>query len=172
MIALGGYGRAEQCVFSDIDLLFLFEDKVPAEAEALVREIVYPLWDMGLEVGHATHSIKDCIQLARQDLEVLTSLLDGRFVCGMSPLYHQLMDRMRVKLITVKPAQIIAQLVESNTERHARFGDSAYLFGAQSKGRSWRPARLPHHAVDRPDSIGHQAVPRPGVLRLPLQQRV
>ena len=51
MIALGGYGRGEQCVFSDIDLLFLFEDKVPAEAEALVREIVYPLWDMGLEVG-------------------------------------------------------------------------------------------------------------------------
>jgi [protein-PII] uridylyltransferase len=127
MIALGGYGRAEQCVFSDIDLLFLFEDKVPAEAEALVREIVYPLWDLGLEVGHATRSIKDCIQLARQDLEVLTSLLDGRFVCGMSPLYHQLMDRLRVKLTSVKPAQIIAQLVESNTERHARFGDSAYL---------------------------------------------
>ncbi|RJQ71453.1 MAG: hypothetical protein C4519_19490, partial [Desulfobacteraceae bacterium] len=46
LIALGGYGRAEQCVHSDIDLLFLFENKVPAEAEALVREIVYPLWDM------------------------------------------------------------------------------------------------------------------------------
>lgn len=127
MIALGGYGRAEQCVFSDIDLLFLFEERVPAEAEALVREIVYPLWDMGLEVGHATRSIKDCIQLARQDLEVLTALLDGRFVCGMSPLYHQLMDRMRVKLLTPKPAQLITQLVESNAERHTRFGDSAYL---------------------------------------------
>ena len=78
LIAFGGYGRGEQCVFSDIDLLFLFENKVPAEAEDLVREIVYPLWDMGLEVGHATRSIKECIQLARQDLEVLTALLDGR----------------------------------------------------------------------------------------------
>ena len=51
LVALGGYGRAEQCVYSDIDLLFLFEKKVPPEAEALVREIVYPLWDMGLEVA-------------------------------------------------------------------------------------------------------------------------
>ncbi|MFZ1982823.1 MAG: [protein-PII] uridylyltransferase, partial [Desulfatitalea sp.] len=127
MIALGGYGRSEQCVYSDIDLLFLFENKVPAEAEALVREIIYPLWDMGLEVGHATRSIKECIQLARQDMEVLTALLDGRFVCGMSPLYHQLMDRLRVKLLTPKPAQIINWLVETNQERHARFGDSAYL---------------------------------------------
>ncbi|MEJ2661548.1 MAG: nucleotidyltransferase domain-containing protein, partial [Desulfobacteraceae bacterium] len=75
LIALGGYGRAEQCVFSDIDLLFLFEKKVPPEAEALVREIVYPLWDMGLEVGHATRSIKECLKLARQDFEVLTALL-------------------------------------------------------------------------------------------------
>ncbi len=127
LIALGGYGRAEQCVFSDIDLLFLFEKKVPAEAEALVREIVYPLWDMGLEVGHATRSIKECLKLARQDYEVLTAILDGRFICGMSPLYHQLMEQIRVKLINIKPAKIVAWLTETNRDRHERFGDSAYL---------------------------------------------
>jgi [protein-PII] uridylyltransferase len=127
LIALGGYGRAEQCVYSDIDLLFLFEHSVPAEAEALVREIVYPLWDMGLEVGHATRSIKECLQLARQDFEVLTSILDGRFICGMSPLFHQLMERLRLKLIHVKQARITAWLIENNKKRHERFGDSAYL---------------------------------------------
>lgn len=127
LIALGGYGRSEQCVHSDIDLLFLFDSKVSPEAEELVREVVYPLWDMGLEVGHATRSIKECLQLARQDLEVLMSLLDGRFICGMSPLYHQLNERLRNKLINIKPSKIIGQLVESNQARHARFGDSAYL---------------------------------------------
>jgi [protein-PII] uridylyltransferase len=127
LIALGGYGRAEQCVYSDIDLLFLFEKKVPPEAESLVREIVYPLWDMGLEVGHATRSIKECLKLARQDFEVLTSLLDGRFICGMSPLYHNLMEQLRTKLINTKPEKIVTMLTESNRERHEKFGESAYL---------------------------------------------
>ncbi len=127
LVALGGYGRTEQCVFSDIDLLFLFEKSVPAEAEALVREIVYPLWDMGLEVGHATRSIRECLKLARQDFEVLTSLLDGRFICGMSPIYHQLMESLRTKLINIKPNQIITWLKETNGTRHEKFGDSSYL---------------------------------------------
>ena len=29
IIALGGYGRQEQCIYSDVDLLFLFEKKSP-----------------------------------------------------------------------------------------------------------------------------------------------
>ncbi len=127
LVALGGYGRSEQCIYSDIDLLFLFEKKVPPEAEALVREIVYPLWDMGLEVGHATRSIKECLKMARQDHEVLTSLLDGRFICGVSPLYHQMMEQLRIKLINPKPAKFISLLSETNRERHAKFGDSSYL---------------------------------------------
>ena len=37
IIALGGYGRQEQCIHSDVDLLFLFKKKVPAEAENLIQ---------------------------------------------------------------------------------------------------------------------------------------
>ena len=39
-IALGGYGRQEQCVYSDVDHLFLFKNNVPDEAELIIREIV------------------------------------------------------------------------------------------------------------------------------------
>jgi len=127
VVALGGYGRAEQCVYSDVDLLVLFEKRVPRVAEDLVREIVYPLWDMGLDVGHATRSIKECIFLARKDFEVLTSILDARFICGMSPLFTKLMDQIRAKFINLKPDTIISWLVETNRERHRRFGDSSYL---------------------------------------------
>ncbi len=127
IVALGGYGRAEQCVYSDVDLLFLFEKKVPRMAEDLVREIVYPLWDMGLDVGHATRSVKECVSMARKDFEVLTSILDARFICGMSPLFMTLMDQIRTKFINLKPDTIISWLVETNRERHRRFGDSSYL---------------------------------------------
>jgi len=125
-IALGGYGRQEQCVYSDVDLLFLFKKSVPGEAERLIREIVYPLWDIGLDVGYATRSIKECLNLAQKDFEVLTSLLDARFICGMSPLYSDLMQQLGEKIIKKDRKKIIDQLVESSNERHIRFGDSTY----------------------------------------------
>ena len=127
LIALGGYGRSEQCLHSDVDLLLLFEKKVPLEAEQLVQEMVYPLWDFGLDVGHATRSIKDCLRLASKDYEVLTSLLDARFICGFSPLFSTLMNKIRTRIINIKPGGIIAWLIESNRARHVRFGDSSYL---------------------------------------------
>jgi [protein-PII] uridylyltransferase len=127
IIALGGYGRQEQCIHSDVDLLFLFREKVPENAEKLIKEVVYPLWDIGLDVGHATRSTKECISIAGNDYQVLTSLLDARFICGMSPLYSDLMDELQRKILVKRPESIINWLVESNTSRHQRFGDSAYM---------------------------------------------
>src|SRR5210317_1417569 len=127
IIALGGYGREEQCIHSDVDLLFLFKKRVPDQAENLIREIVYPLWDIGLEVGYATRSVKECIALAGQDFEILTPLLDARFICGWSHVYSDLMDQLREKVIRKKSRTIINWLVENNKMRHVHFGDSAYL---------------------------------------------
>ena len=127
MIALGGYGREEQCAHSDVDLLFLFNKKIPAAAEDLIREVVYPLWDIGLEVGHATRSLKECLALASKDYEVLTSLLDARFICGMSPLYSDMMEQLRQKILSRKSRKITDWLIETNAARHVRFGDSAHL---------------------------------------------
>jgi [protein-PII] uridylyltransferase len=127
VIALGGYGREEQCIYSDVDLLFLFEKSVPDDAEALVREIIYPLWDIGLDVGYATRSIKECVTLALEDVEVLTSLLDARFICGMSPLYSALMEKLGHRITPRRSNKIIAALIENNRQRHRYFGDSAYL---------------------------------------------
>jgi len=127
IVALGGYGREEQCIHSDVDLLFLFKKKVPREAENLIQEIIYPLWDIGLDVGHATRSLKECTVLAGKDYEVLLPMLDARFVCGWSLIYANLLDELREKIIAKKSRHIITWLVEKNDLRHAHFGDSAYL---------------------------------------------
>ena len=127
IIALGGYGRQEQCIHSDVDLLFLFGAKVPENADQLIKEVVFPLWDICIEVGHATRSIKECISIAGNDYQVLTSLLDARFICGMSLLYTELMEQLHKKILMKKSESIINWLVESNTTRHLRYGDSAYM---------------------------------------------
>ena len=127
IIALGGYGRKEQFIRSDVDLLFLFEKYVPDKAENLVQEIIYPLWDIGFEVGHATRSLKECVKLAIDDIEVLTSLLDARFVCGMSLLYSSLMEHLRKRFKKRHSTKIIKKLIDISQSRHECFGDSSYL---------------------------------------------
>jgi [protein-PII] uridylyltransferase len=127
VIALGGYGRGEQCVHSDVDLLILFNKKVPAEAEKIVRETVYPLWDIGLEVGHATRSVKGCVHLAKSNIEVLTSVLDARFLCGQSSLYAALTEQLHKEILLKIPKKLISRLIKTNCSRHTKFGDSAYL---------------------------------------------
>jgi [protein-PII] uridylyltransferase len=127
IIALGGYGREEQCVHSDVDLLFLFGKSVPAHAEELIREMIYPLWDIGLDVGHATRSLKECLSLAAKDLNVLTPILDARFICGASMLFSELMGQLRERVIRKHAGRILSELVAATRSRHAHYGDSAYL---------------------------------------------
>jgi [protein-PII] uridylyltransferase len=127
ILALGGYGRQEQCLHSDIDVLLLFNKKIPDEAAALVQEIFYPLWDVGLEVSYATRSLKECLSLASHDFEVLTSLLDARFLCGISTLYSGLTEGMRGKILRKKAKEFTHWLKERNQDRHSRYGDSTSL---------------------------------------------
>jgi len=127
IIALGGYGRKEQCLHSDVDVLLLFKKKIPEEAKGLVQEIFYPLWDIGLDVGYATRSLKECFALASRDFEVLTSLMDARFVCGISTLYSDLMEQLHSKVLRRRGRAYARWLLKRNRERHTRFGDSTYL---------------------------------------------
>ena len=127
IVALGGYGRSEQCVHSDVDLLFLFQKNVPLSADELIREIVYPLWDLKIEVGYATRSVDDSIYMGKEDYEVLTGMLDARFLCGSSSVFTRLREQIRRKIVGRNAKKIISWLIKRNIERHKDFGDSTFL---------------------------------------------
>ena len=61
VLAVGGYGRGRLAPGSDIDLLFLLPYKRNATSESFVEHVLYFLWDLGLKVGHATRTVKDCM---------------------------------------------------------------------------------------------------------------
>lgn len=163
IVALGGYGRKEQCIHSDVDLLFLFKSKLPGKAADLVKEFAYPLWDKGFEVGHATRTVKECIGMAGDDIEVLMSLMDGRFVCGISSLFFDMREGLRKKIVRFRTRKIISMLVEDSFRRHRRCGDSSYLLEPNIKeGQGglrdfhtmlWA-ARL-HYDTDRVENFRH-----------------
>ncbi len=80
IVAVGGYGRREQCRHSDVDVMLLVEDE-DASSDA-TQQVLYPLWDAGLKVGHSVRTVSETMQ-ASENVETLTALLDGRLVLGL-----------------------------------------------------------------------------------------
>src|ERR1043165_1670187 len=87
ILALGSYGRRELAPYSDIDMMLLHHDAMKEEQlDALVGNILHPMWDCGLQVGHSVRRPQDCTR--RMDdiddatQETATSLLESRFVSG------------------------------------------------------------------------------------------
>jgi [protein-PII] uridylyltransferase len=126
-VALGGYGRRELCLHSDIDILLLFRNKVPPQANGFVQEMLFPLWDIGFDLGHSTRTIRDCLDIAKKDPEVMTSLLDTRFISGEYTLYLELIEKMYRKVISKKTRALYQWLQGQNKKRLEAFGDSSYL---------------------------------------------
>ncbi len=93
LVALGGYGRCEMAPHSDVDLLFLCEkeqDKVPE----FVSGVLNPLWDLGFEVGHSSRTLAESVQLAREDLESRTAMMDGRLLAGDETFFVEFQERL------------------------------------------------------------------------------
>lgn len=126
-VALGGYGRRELCLHSDIDILLLFKKRVPTEAKGFMQDMLFPLWDLGFDLGHSTRTIKDCLDIAKKDLEAMTSLLDARFIGGEYTLYLNLIEKLYRRVGSKKTRALHHWLIEQNKKRLNDFGDSSYL---------------------------------------------
>ncbi len=126
-VAIGGYGRRELCLHSDIDILLLFKKMVPTQADSFLQGVLFPLWDLGFDVGHSTRTIRDCLDMAKRDLEVMTPLLDARFIGGEYTLYLELIEKLYNKVVSKKILVLYQWLIEQNKKRLNTFGDSSYL---------------------------------------------
>ncbi|PRY25556.1 UTP--GlnB (protein PII) uridylyltransferase GlnD [Aliiruegeria haliotis] len=127
VIAVGGYGRAEMAPHSDVDLLFLAEDKISPRIECIVEEMLYILWDLRLKVGHATRTIRECLKLGREDYTIRTSLLEMRHVDGDAILTEMLTSRLWNELFKGSSKDYIEAKLSERAERHRKQGGQRYM---------------------------------------------
>jgi [protein-PII] uridylyltransferase len=57
IVALGGYGRGELHPSSDIDLMVIHDGELEAYVQRVAQELLYTLWDLGLQIGHSLRSL-------------------------------------------------------------------------------------------------------------------
>lgn len=127
LIAVGGYGRAELCPASDVDVLLLYEGVIPKNADELSRGLFHPLWDLGLDLGHGVRVLADCLRLAREDPQVLTSLLDTRRIAGSEALAERLDAELAGLVLPGRAARFGQWVLAHNAGRRAAYGDSSGL---------------------------------------------
>ena len=132
LVAIGGYGRGELNPHSDIDFMFLHDGQVAADRplphlSRLIDRVLYPLWDIGLKVGHAVRSINDCVKVANTDMYSKTSLIESRFIAGNEALFNKFQKALINKCINGFEEKYIAARLEDQTARHNKFGNSACM---------------------------------------------
>jgi len=132
VLATGGYGRRELNPHSDIDIMFLYPDKVSDKnfekfQEVLTEEILYPLWDLGFKVGHASRNAKETIHEARQEIQSKNAILESRMICGSQPLFDRMYKKFSDFCKKDNSREYILQRLKDEGERHAKSGNTIYL---------------------------------------------
>lgn len=113
LVALGGYGRAEMSLYSDVDLMVLHRGGEHSDVAAAVFR---PLWDAGLRVGHSVRTVDEAYQTARQRFDSFTTLITSRYVAGSTELFDELMGGVAA---VTRARPLRRYLVDAERERRA-----------------------------------------------------
>ena len=94
LIALGSYGREQLCVYSDIDIMLLYEDVSGFNIKPILEEFTTLAWDCGLHLGHRVHEIKDIQEAVKVDITIKTSILESRLIYGSQHLWYSFQNKL------------------------------------------------------------------------------
>ena len=127
LMAVGGYGRGEMALHSDVDIAFVTPSKPTARTETAVEAILYLLWDLGLKIGHSIRSIDELVRVAEEDHTVRTAILEARYVWGEESLYDEAEARFWNEVVAGNVRGFVKEKLDERDARHKRMGDSRYV---------------------------------------------
>jgi len=125
LLAGGGYGRREMHPCSDIDVIFVYQT-MSAPVEEFATTLLHWFWDIGFDLGHAFHSITECLAQASTDLASQTSLMESRLLAGDPKTFNHLKSSMNETLVRKQMDSYIMGKVKEMEHRHQSFGNSLY----------------------------------------------
>ncbi len=131
LVAVGGYGRRELFPYSDVDLLFLLDQRVTEKTAARfvkdpIRQINQSLWDCGLRLSPLTRRLGECTSFDPNNAELTLSLLDRRFVSGDAELFERLDSHSLPKFFRRERGSVLRRLAELTAARHSKYGGTLF----------------------------------------------
>lgn len=127
LVALGGYGRGELHPLSDLDLMLIYDGEMGPYVQRATQGLLYALWDLGLQVGHAVRSLPDCLAMARTDFPSRTSMQQARFLVGDRRLFNRFRKVLAENVYQKDFAQFLETTLAERDQRYRKFGGSPYM---------------------------------------------
>lgn len=126
LIAVGGYGRQELHPYSDIDLLILAKDEeILANFSEALTEFITCLWDLKLEIGHSVRTISDCVDVAKNDLTIITTLVETHHISGDPRLFKTLQNQISPNKMW-NSHDFFAAKRDEQRDRHRKYANTEY----------------------------------------------
>ncbi len=117
--------------------------------------ILYPLWDLGLKVGHSVRSIEDCVNAANDDMQSKTSLIEARLITGSEALFKKFQKTVLNKCVEGYEDKYIAARLAGPGRAPRQVRQFPLHAGAEHQERLRRPARLSEPALDGVLQVPH-----------------
>ena len=95
--------------------------------ETITKEILYPLWDTGMKVGHASREVNEALIEAQRDIRNKNSMLDARYICGDRKVATRFISKFLKYCRKKKPEQYLAELLQHQQARREEKGDTVFL---------------------------------------------
>jgi [protein-PII] uridylyltransferase len=126
IFAIGGYGRMDLAPYSDIDILFLFENPPDRAAQEWMQAMTSALWESGLKIGAQVKTLDASAEILHSDIHFMTSLLERRMLWGAKAPARKLEKMIRQHLERSEPTAFIAAKLAERDARHKKTGDHRY----------------------------------------------
>ena len=101
-------------------------------SKATLRNVLYPLWDAGFQVGHAVANPKEAIDRCSNDIHAATASLSARLVTGAGGPFEEFIDR-RTRWLRKERKTIVRRIVEATSERHRHADKAGWMLAPDLK---------------------------------------
>jgi [protein-PII] uridylyltransferase len=126
LVAHGGFGRRQQAPFSDVDLMILYDGKRDTAIGQLAARLTQDICDVYQNLGQSLRTPAEAVQLAKNDPQIGTSLLESRPLLGNSDVYKRFADSLK-SMIERRSAALAKDFVSERRKERLQFGETEYL---------------------------------------------
>ncbi len=133
IVAVGGTGRGELSPYSDVDLLFLHDERSREDFHGFAAMVVRECWDAGMKLGHSVRTLPETLALAQEDVSVATALVEARLLWGSERLFQSLKHRFRNR-VTARLRTFVDRCIAAREEERRKFGGTVRQLAPDVKG--------------------------------------